>query len=166
MLIVVLLAGSCKVTQSSLKENTGKEIVVHNDVTQTSQTIDKTIAAENVVNKSTTADSVVTNTIDVIWSKPDSTGKQYPEKTTYRNETRTNKTKADVATNKQTKANVTSKAENTDNSSTKNKEASNKEETTITKATTPTWIIIGSAILSLGLLVLLYFVLRRFWLVR
>ena len=166
MLIVVLLAGSCKVTHRSIKENTGKETVVHNDVTQTSQTTDKTIAAENVTNKSTTADSVVTNTIDVIWSKPDSTGKQYPEKTTYRNETRTNKTKADVATNKQTKANVTSRAENTDNSSTKNKEASNKEETTITKATTPTWLIIGSAILSLGLLVLLYFVLRRFWLVK
>jgi hypothetical protein len=168
MLIFVLLAVtySCKTTKNSVKETTKAQTYVANDVKQTSEATGKTSTSENVTDKTTSADSIVVNVVDVVWSKPDSSGKQYPEKTTYRNEIHTQKTKADVATNKQINAEESNKAENIDKSKANSNVLTDKKETEKTAVKTPAWVYAAAAVVSLGLLVLLYFVLRRFGLIK
>ena len=60
--------------------------------------------------------------------------------------------------------NQSEESEKTDNSS---KNIDKKTETkTLTKSKTPAWIIVTMVILSMGVLVLLYFVLKRFKLIK
>ena len=162
LLITVLLFNSCKTTKIATTENV--KVVEQKDIHETATVKTETTEKETITISVDALTTIIERIVNTKYSQPDTAGKQHiTETTTTERNITTEKTgKADVQAEKQAKQ--LKESEKTDNSS---KNIDKKTETkTLTKSKTPAWIIVTMVILSMGVLVLLYFVLKRFKLIK
>ena len=101
IMALTISLGACKTTKTTLKEDVREESAVKADVKTDLEKMDKTEKVESVTDKTVSADSVVTSTVIVKWSQPDTAGRQYPVESTYINQTALSKKNNDVRAEKE-----------------------------------------------------------------
>jgi hypothetical protein len=165
-LLIPLFLISCRSIEIAQKS---KVLVDSLSQTQSQQIRTQDVSAETTstsIDNSILSDSIYVKTTITEYSRPDSTGHQYIERTTTTERTCGNKklihTKTEIINNSQ----LNSKESKSDITHGEVKKASFVDKETVSKSKTPTWMIIASSILSVGLLVLVYLILKRFKIVK
>lgn len=161
-----LLIFSCRTIKTDLKEKTQQETTIHSDVNTNTAVYDKTVTDENINSSLNVASNVEKNIIDIEMSKPDSLGKQYPTRIRFENEVQDNSKVANTTANKKTKNDISLKQKKSEKLDSKSKLSTDKKENKKTEINTPAFISVCAGLFVIGLLVLLYFVLRRFKLIK
>lgn len=164
VLLCILLCLSCRTKQITVSGHTKNDQMHQNDVSvvgklKASLELDETSLQKSVINDSTETEIKITE-----WSNPDSTGRQFPVKTTEINKKGVKRTHIDVKSESRQSGGVAAGLDVVDKS--KTKKSQEAEVKTSEKIRSSTWLISVCIILSLGLVVLLYFILRRFGLVK
>lgn len=161
LLCVILLIG-CKTAKNSTKSDTKQNSNVQLNQSSDFSSITSGSAVLDIQSNVKTDELTNFSGSYTKWSKPDSTGKQHPEITGTYTGSKQSKT------NDQTKTNLKQ-----DNSETKELTTAEKinaimgvqtktQEKTTSESKAPIGVSWGIVILTVGLLVLLYFVLKRF----
>lgn len=101
IMALTISLGACKTTKTTLKEDVREETTVKADMKTDLIKMDKAQTVESVTDKTVSADSVVTSTIIVKWSEPDTAGRQYPVESTYINQTALSKKDNDIRAEKE-----------------------------------------------------------------
>ena len=159
---LLLLLFSCRTTRYNLKETLKTETSVQKDIREETTVKETVLTTENIASLMEELTSIIERIVTVKLSAPDSLLNQYPtEITTTEREYSKNKTvKYDAAgTTEQT---TDTEIKKTDNSTETSKAESVKIDKTKTTLATPAWVIVGVAILCIGVLVLVYFILKRY----
>ena len=113
-----------------------------NDLTQHSASQTETQAAYQSSDQSQTTTDVDEVTEETTWSAPDSTGTQYPIKTTKTTRKTHSETKNDMQTSQDSETQTSTQEDVDDNSETKTKTNLRSEDDSKTKTKTPAWIIV------------------------
>lgn len=161
--LLISLSG-CKSVKETVDVQSTIQTIQNNDVEITTDSVSH-IEVNNVLeDQSELNDSLVVNEVTVVLSKPDSTGKQYPERITYKETTKVNNTKNDI---RQLKDSVQSTAFTqmlTDRTDFKSGVSVAIDTKTKVKKPKPfMWLVI---LLGVGVLVLAYLILKRFGLIK
>ncbi len=164
ILLCVMLCLSCRTKKITVSGHTKNDQIHQNYVNvvgklKANLELDEASSEKSVINDSTETEIKITE-----WSNPDSTGRQFPVKTTEINKMSVKRTHIDTQSESRQSGGVAAGLDVVDRSKTKNSQES--EVKTSEKIRSPTWLIWVCIILSLGLVVLLYFILRRFGLVK
>lgn len=142
MLLTALCAVSCKTTKTATKSALSVQTDQKNNLDQhtTSQTdVQLSCQSSDTGNTTTHVDEVIEETT---WSAPDSTGAQYPIKTTKTTrQTHTDK-QNNIQTNQENNTSTVTESDTKDKSQTTTHIEDQKEAKTTTKTKTPAWIIV------------------------
>lgn len=160
--VFYLLCFSCKTVKTTTTEHLN--VVAQNDISEKTTTKTETSEKDAFSMSVDQTITIIEKMINTKYSRPDSSGMQHVLETTEieKNTTIDNLKKEDKQVEKNTEQEV--EEEKTDNSSVDiNKDAKVK---TTKKSKTPVWVIIVCVIVSTGIIALLYFVLKRFKLVK
>jgi hypothetical protein len=162
LVAIIALFASCKTTKTATTENL--KVVEQNDIHETTTAKTEVTEKETISMSVDALTTIIERIINTRYSQPDTAGNQHiTETTTTEREITIDKaSKAD--TQKTTQIEQVIEDEKTDNSS-KNIDKKTETKTTI-KSKTPAWVIIAVSILSIGVILLLYFVLKRFKLIK
>ena len=164
--VMALLFVQCIATKKTdnlnSKVDSSASANTHREVSDNSTLTNKSTIADNSITQDTTAETITT----ITYSKPDSTGKQYVESlTTVDRHTGTRK-----SINKNTSIDTAAQLDidiNEDTESKANKTGQFEFESSQTlKTKTPIWVWISAGLISIGLIVLAYLVLKRYKLVK
>ncbi len=166
LLAVITMLFSCKTSKTTLSEKTSTETEQRNDIQEVINTEFSVLETGKTTDKTVVEASEDTEITITKFSQPDSTGKQHIVEQTKIKQQKGSTTKTNVATEKEDKTDIKQSVKNKDNSTVKTNNDTKVTETEKTKANTPAWIILGTIILSLGIIVIIYFVLKRFGLVK
>ena len=144
LLLIVLscLFCCCKTTRYNVRETTKTNVEVQTNIREEIKIIEETKAVDNVAQQTDEVTIVVERITAVKLSVPDSLGNQYPveETTTEREVIKGKAVKYDAI--KHTEQRTESNAQKTDNSTESIKEETEKIDKTVTKKTTPIWVVI------------------------
>ena len=116
LLAVILLLVGCTTTRNVAKQNEASQVKTKNDISQSVAVKSSNTTAEALTDKTLTEDSASAVEQTTEWSKPDSTGKQYPVKTSTRIERKKSTRHSDISFSKKEKKEVDSSALTTDKS--------------------------------------------------
>jgi hypothetical protein len=109
----------------------------------------------------------VTEEITIVkWSVPDSSGHQFVVETTNINRRSVTDKKSDLDVEKEQKEIIEIKEDKEDKSTINAKTEIKTVEKSKTKPATPAWITWAAVILSAGIIVLIYFVLKRYRIIK
>lgn len=161
---LLLCLGGCKTVKETVQIQEETVTNQNNDLQVKSDSVKQVEVYTELEDKTETNDSLVVNEVTVVLSKPDSTGQQYPERITYRESTRVNNTK--VNSNRIRDSTAVESACNTiiDKSETHTENKLEvKTDKKVSKPKILMWVLI---VLAIGILVLAYFVLKRFKLIK
>lgn len=162
IMALTISLGACKTTKTTLKEDVREETTVKADVKTDLKKMDKAKTVESVTDKTISADSVVTSTVIVKWSDPDTAGRQYPVESTYINQTALSKKDNDIRAEKEEeKTSILEKSisDNTEKETTTDKETRIKEKK---KPAVSGWLVRGLVItFFLALIAGLYIYLKK-----
>lgn len=164
-LIICVLIG-CKTTESNLTDNSKVQTDLSIEKETSSNLKDNSVKSEEKSDKSQTNENVNKSTDETIWSKPDSLGNQYKVKTTHTEENRNTKTKADLKTKAENKADVDKKDKAKSKNDSKADLKNNIQTEDKTEIQNPDWMNWGVGIGLIVLGVIVYLFLRRFGLVK
>lgn len=164
--VMALLFVQCIATKKTenLKSNvdSSASINTHRELSDNSTLINKSTIADNSITQDTTAETITT----IIYSKPDSTGRQYVESLTTVDRHRGTRKSA----NRNTAIDTTTQLdididEDTESKANKNEQLEFESSQSL-KTKTPLWIWISAGLISIGLIALAYLVLKRYKLVK
>ena len=166
IILMLFVAFGCRTVKVNEHVKTESDSKITNNIKQSSDVHKET--TDNSKENQTTSYSDTTHKVvtETYYSKPDSSGKQAIVKTV------TTEINSGKKVNQQhtKQANTTEKIDSTgtkiDKSKLNNKASTEQSKVTTTKKTTPTWIWLSSAILSVGIVILAYFMLKRFYLIK
>jgi cobalamin biosynthesis Mg chelatase CobN len=164
--LIAMLLLSCKTSKTTLNEQTKSKVEQTATSEQTTKTEAATEAAAKVTDRSTADTQEVGESEILFYSVPDSTGRQYvisKTKTKYQKGT---SVKSDVTAENTAKANIEQTTKKSDQSSLKATNEVQIKATTKTEKNTPAWVIWAVVICSLVVVVLGYFILKRFKLIK
>ena len=162
LLVLAVLLFSCKTTRYNIKETTKTETSVQKDIREESTVKETVLTAENIASLTEELTSIIERIITVKLSAPDSLLNQYPVEVTTTEREYTKQRVESTKARKDESTNVESKVQKTDNSTETSKTESVKIDKTKTTLATPAWVIVGVVILCVGVLVLVYFILKRY----
>lgn len=166
IILILVTAFSCRTVKVNEHSKVSVDTAIKNDIKQSSDVHKETSNTSNQSQNTTYTDTTHKVVIETYYSKPDSTGKQAIVKTV-KTEIDSGKklNKQDVNQNHSSQK-IDSTGNKIDKSKINNKSKTENSKQTTTKRTTPTWIWLSSAILSVGLVILAYFILKRFYLIK
>jgi len=162
MLLLALLASSCRTTKTAIKETSHVDTEQHDNVSAMNDTHTVANVATNLSDQSIENDSTVTTIVNELLSAPDSVGKQHATQRTTTTQKQYRNRKNDVKSGSNTNIDHTNKSNLAKKSDYKSDAKTTNKQTDETKVTTPIWIKGVVAFLCLALLVGIYLVLRRF----
>ncbi len=164
MLMAMLLMTGCKTVKETVQVNTDTEDIQNNDVQIATDSVSQVQVNSALEDKTELSDSLIVNEVTVVLSKPDSTGKQYPERITYKETTKVNNTKKDV---KQLKDSVLTTDFNqllTDKTDSKSvTSVAIDSKTKVKKPKAFMWLLL---LLGVGVLIFAYLILKRFGFIK
>ena len=162
---VILFAG-CKTVKETTKTAVTAKTELNADVKTAAENTQvaeiKTVATD----KGVTASNTTIKTTATEFSAPDALGKQHPTKQTVTELTTNTKKESDAKINTEAKAENESKAKTVDNSDFKSDSATKAEVKKETKTETPGFVSWSIIILVVGLLGLVYCVLKRYGVIK
>ena len=161
-LLIALFAVSCKTSKMATKSALSVQTEQKNDLEQhtVSQTeVQTSSQSSDTGNTTTNIDEVIEETT---WSQPDSTGKQYPVKTTKTTRQTHSDKQNNIQTNEDNTTTSVTQTDVEDKSETATNLEEQKENKTNTKTKTPAWIIVFiiGVLAIVGIIVLL--ILKRY----
>lgn len=166
MLFLTMIVCSCKTVKQSEQTKTDAKTELNANVkteTESNQAVEtKTVATD----KGITTNNTNTKITITDFSAPDSNGKQHATRKTVIEQTENNKKISNVKTEAESKGAVETNTKSADKSKVK---TAKNQATTVQKSTkieTPGWVYVVGSILSLGILLLIWFVLKRFKIVK
>lgn len=160
-LIVGLILTACKTTKqaTTLSETKTEQ---QNNITENIQEETKINTELNTQLTVSDSETVVENIVVFEFSQPDSVGKQYIVKTTTINRNKIIQNRLSTIDNSKQTTEAKKNEQKTDNTSIKTNENTKKQTTTVTKTKTPGWVYPVSILIALGLLFLIYLLLKRY----
>ena len=164
--ILLFFCSGCKMHSFFGKRAEKSVVEVKNDIVQSSQVETSVNTTENSAGKIKVQEDYTETTIIIDFSEPDSTGNQFIIRTTNKVRTSSKNTSVENSAGKTESVNIVETSikedKTTENSTTEIKTT----EKTKTKPVTPAWMVWGVVILSLGAIVLIYLILKRFKIVK
>ena len=163
---ITLLFTQCVATRKTeslkAKVDSSAALNIHKNLSDNSTLINNSTAVGNSVTQDTTAETIIT----VTYSKPDSTGKQHIETltTVERNKgaRKNNNTTTTISQSKQLDIDI----EEDSKVKVSKREQSEACSSQSVKTKTPLWVWTSAALISIGLIVLAYLVLKRYRIVK
>lgn len=164
--IVLISLIGCKTTKQTTQTYKEVQTSIDSDIeTITNSTVDVAIN-EVVERKIEQTDSMVINEIEVVYSKPDSTGMQYPQKITSRETRIVSKDKEETNRARDSTAKEDFSQSRSEKTDLKSKSSITIDQETEKKTKAPALFNYMAITLALGALVLAYFILKRFKLIK
>ena len=164
--ILMAFCSGCKMHSFFGKRAEKSVTEVKTDIVETKETKTDVQITENSAGKIEVQEDYTEITMIIDWSEPDSVGNQHPVRTTGKVRTSQKNTSAETSAGKTESANNVEKSTKEDKS-TENSETDIKTvEKTEVKKSTPAWVIWVAVISSLGAIVLIYLILKRFKIVK
>jgi cobalamin biosynthesis Mg chelatase CobN len=164
--LIAMLLLSCKTTKTTLNEQSTTKIEQATTSEQTTKTEATTEAAAKVTDQSTADTNEVGETTTVLYAAPDSTGTQHIVSVTTTKYKKGSSVKSNVVAENGTKTNIEQTTKQSDQSNIKATNEVQKATTTKTEKNTPAWVIWAVVICCIGLVVLVYLILKRFKIVK
>lgn len=164
--LLVLFAVSCKTTKVAQKTAQVIQTEQRKDINEKDSTHYDSHSTIDVLNHSLSTDSVSEYRTEIELSKPDTAGKQYPMKIIITGKTDMHKVQSNISTAASNMAVFDRKNIKSDNSTVKQKVKTTNDSAIVSKHKTPAWTVIVAIILSLGVLLLVFMVLKRFKLIK
>lgn len=161
-LLVAALQLGCKTIKATSQSTTETETTLQADIKETGSVVFSEQNAEVKTDKSVEAENSVLEKTTTKWSEPDSTGRQYPTETTHEKRTSQAVKQNDFVSASDGSLKVEANNSLEDKSQLAQKSKGNEQATETRKDETHKWAVWASAILSLGALVLAYFIFKRF----
>ena len=161
-ILVLLLLTSCVSAKRNVKTDTEEQSNVRVDRAETLNTISAATATLDVNNDLHISELKNVSGTYTKWSVPDSTGKQYPVETGSFESNRKAETIDKTKTREQQNNAEISTSEASDKSDYKSEARTKTNEKTTTETEAPTAVSAGIIILIVGLLFLLYLVLKKY----
>jgi len=137
---------SCRTVKSSLEQKTNTTSVIQNAITEHVQTIDTTRKT----------DSIITKITDTYFSKPDSVGHQYITHVATTQKKQVSKTQNAI----------TQAITKTDNSTAKSKASIQTKQTVKQQTKTSSFFVILAWIIGVGVVIAVFFILKRFGIIK
>ncbi|GEM_PF-1545312 len=164
MLAAMLVATGCKTVKETVQIQSDTESIQNNDVQIATDSVSQVKVNNVLEDKTELSDSLVVNEMTVVLSKPDSTGKQYPERITYKETTKVNNTKKDVRQFKDSLKSTDFKQLHTDQTDSKSSTSvAIDSKTKVKKPKTFMWLLL---LLGVGMLIFAYLILKRFGFIK
>ncbi|MCT4590521.1 MAG: hypothetical protein N4A71_22025 [Carboxylicivirga sp.] len=164
MLVAMLVMTGCKTVKETIQVQTDTEAIQNNDVQIATDSVSQVEVNDVLEDKTELSDSLVVNEVTVVLSKPDSTGKQYPKRITYKETTKVNNTKKDVRQLKDSVQSTDFKQLLTDKTDSKSSTLVAIDSKTKIKKPNPfMWPLL---LLSVGVLIFAYLILKRFGFIK
>lgn len=166
MLFLTMIVCSCKTVKQSEQTKTDAKTELNANVkteAESKQAVETKMVATD---KGITTNNTNTKTTITDFSAPDSNGKQHATRKTVIEQTENNKKISDAKTEAESKQTGETNIKSVDKSTGK---TTLKQAITVQKSTkmaTPGWVYVVGSILSLGIMVLIWFVLKRFKIVK
>jgi hypothetical protein len=159
---LLFLLGACQTTKYNTRETSKSTIEVKNDIKEEVKILEETKVSDYITQWTDELTTVTEHTVTVKLSAPDSLNNQYPAEitTTAREYVKGKTIKSDASS--QTEKNVESNMQKTDNSTQNIKAETLVVDKTTVKKTTPTWVIVATGILSVGILIFVYLTLKKY----
>ncbi len=164
VLVMFMLSG-CKTTKTATEAKNETKTEQKNDVTTTSeqeQSVSKTTKTDERLAENDTLEETITETL---WSAPDSTGKQFPTKTTTTERKRHRDSKGESSTTTNENKDERNVNQTIDKSQVDENIKTESEIKTTEKTRTPAWVTWGVIFIIFALLVVGLAVLKRFRLI-
>lgn len=162
MLALALCAQSCKTTKIANKTNDQSTQLIQNDITASADSSCNVTASAHTEDKSQLAQDIDETTTITEWSVPDSTGKQYPTKTTETRRTTNTKRQNNVKTTTHQETATESQTTFMDNTQTDTHNDIQTTETTKTKTSTPAWLITLIIGIIAAIVLIILVILKRY----
>lgn len=161
IIAAAILITGCKVSKEA---STVSEVKteIKTDVSEVANSESKTNTAVNTIVSYNDSEVVAEDIIITEFSQPDTAGKQYVIKTTKIQRSKTKQNKLFKTDTKQQIIDALKSESKTDKSTQKINENTTKESKTITNTKTPGWVYPVSILIVLGLLILVYMLLKRY----
>lgn len=162
MLLIALCVTSCKTTQLSQSTANAQQIEQKTDLEQQTHSEEQTQVSKQSSDLSTSNMEVDETIEETTWSEPDSTGAQYPVKTTTTKRTTHSGKQNNIQSSVNRSANMVEDINTNDNSkqTISTNEQTNTEQTT--KVKTPSWVIVLIVGIILIVLIVILVVLRHY----
>lgn len=164
--LLLLSCSSCKMHSLFSKRSEKAVVEMKTDIVETSHVETVVQATEKIAEQTEIQEDFTETTTTVKWSEPDSSGRQFPIETTTKIRTSTTNKKVGGTVYKTAVATSEVVERKEDKSTEKSTTDIKITEKTKTKPVTPAWITWGTVILSLGLLVLVYLILKRYRIIK
>lgn len=161
-ILVLLLLTSCVSAKRNIKTDTEAQSNVRVDRAETVNTISASTATLDVNNDLHISELKNVSGAYTKWSAPDSTGKQYPVETGSFESNKKAETSDKTKTREQQNNAEISISEASDKSDYKSEARTKIKEKTTTETEAPTGVSWGMIILTMGLLFLLYLLLKKY----
>lgn len=162
MLLIALCVTSCKTTQLNQSVTKEQQIEQKTDLEQQTHLEEQTQVSEQSSDLSTSNMEVDETIEETTWSEPDSTGTQYPVKTTTTKRTTHSGKQNNIQSSANRSANSVEDVNTNDNSkqtiSTNEQSDTNKK----TKVQTPAWVIVLIIGIILIVLIVILVILRHY----
>ena len=165
LLFIVLLAMitfSCRTVKQTTTSKAEVKTEANLNVKQSNESNLSTETNLSTVDKSVTNEDVSVKVTETVLSKPDSSGKQFAEKITVTEQVKNTNKVANVNTESNVKTNDVSKTKLADKSDFKSDSIANNINTQETKTKTPGWITICVIVLIFSGLGLIYYLLKKY----
>ena len=162
ILLTACLLFSCKTTKTATKTDVKAHETVALDVRETASAIDVKTATLNVDSKVNINEDMIETGTRTKWSAPDAAGKQFPTETENYTKGKKSNTKAETTAKAQEDKTVENRLSRTDKSDYKSEKNEKIKENKKTELKAPTGVSWGIVILTAGLLVLLFLILKSY----
>lgn len=162
--IMALVLFSCRTVKTAEREAYKVDSTAQTASKATVETQSTTVDSTALTDNSTEEDSTYEVTTTVELSKPDSAGIQYPTRVITKEQTHGRKRQAAVTYRRNGSSQTASNSTEAKQSNTHLKKQGNSDKTISKKP--PAWTLVAATLLCVGVLVLLYLVLRRFRLLK
>ena len=162
ILIATVLLFSCKTTRYNVKETTKSNIEIQTDMQEDVKVVEEVKTLDIISQLTDELTTIIERIIATKLSAPDSLGVQYPTEiiTTEREITRqkaeSRKQKVEVETERKIQVNKTENSKQVINTETE------KIDKTVVKKTTPGWVLAGTITLCVGILLLIFLILKKY----
>lgn len=157
-----LMLFSCKTTKYNVREKSTSSVEIVKETKEVVTVQEEAVTTENSLQWIEELTTIIERIVTVRLSEPDSLKNQYPVEVTTTEREFTKEKTVQTDANSTTEQKAESRMQKSDNSKETINEEYEKTDKTTTKKTTPVWITVSAVILCIGILVIVFLILKKY----